>query len=187
MNYQEIIIYDFEELYDILVEISEVLKIDFVHIKKKNFSLKSILSNESNFIISKYKIVDHTNHLQLKNFPFEIDKLVQQININFLKKKFNQNSKVVIGAYLLDVNSRIISNKKLNLKLTEKEIEIITFLKNKKQKISIKQMQQSVWGYNKNLETHTVETHIHRLKKKFKEIFDDNNFLKSAKDGYYIN
>ena len=87
----------------------------------------------------------------------------------------------------MDVNSRIISNKKLNLKLTEKEIEIITFLKNKKQKISIKQMQQSVWGYNKNLETHTVETHIHRLKKKFKEIFDDNNFLKSAKDGYYIN
>ena len=84
------------------------------------------------------------------------------------------------------MNSRVISYEKKSLKLTEKEVEIILFLhsKNNPQKIDI--LQKEVWGYSENLETHTVETHVYRLRKKINEVFNDENFLISTKDGYNI-
>jgi DNA-binding response OmpR family regulator len=107
-------------------------------------------------------------------------------NIKFLKEKFYDQSFVVISNYTLDLNSRMISNNKINLKLTEKEINIILFLKkkNKPQKVSV--LQNEVWGYLSELETHTVETHIYRLRKKMIDKFGDNSFILSKNDGYII-
>ena len=79
-----------------------------------------------------------------------------------------------------------MSFEKKDLKLTEREIEIILFLNSKDKPQSIDILQKEVWGYSKNLETHTVETHVYRLRKKINEIFDDSNFLVSSKDGYKI-
>ena len=86
----------------------------------------------------------------------------------------------------LDVNSRTISYDGKELKLTEREIEIILFLNNKKKPQKINILQSEVWGYSENLETHTVETHVYRLRKKINEKFNDENFLVSSKDGYKI-
>ena len=72
------------------------------------------------------------------------------------------------------------------LSLTEKEALIISFLNNAKNAASIKELQKNVWGYKSKLETHTVETHVYRLRKKILKTFDDNNFIKSLKLGYKI-
>ena len=73
------------------------------------------------------------------------------------------------------------------LKLTEKEANIIIYLSDSKKIVDIKQLQSKVWGYNSKLETHTVETHIYRLRKKILECFKDKNFIISKKNGYEIN
>jgi DNA-binding response OmpR family regulator len=74
----------------------------------------------------------------------------------------------------------------LKLKLTEKEISIILYLFKKKTPISIKELKKNVWQYHSGIETHTVETHIYRLRKKIDKTFNDKNFILSKKDGYQI-
>ena len=103
-----------------------------------------------------------------------------------IKKNYNEKSNIKISNYNLDLNSRTISKSGLKLKLTEKEIDIILFLNNNNspQKVSI--LQNKVWGYSLKLETHTVETHIYRLRKKIADIFKDNNFIISEDEGYLI-
>jgi len=103
-----------------------------------------------------------------------------------LKLKYSEQSDVLIGKYSIDLNSRIIKNANENLKLTEREIQIILFLANSKKPQNIEKLQKKVWGHNSNLETHTVETHIYRLRKKILENFNDNNFINSTKQGYEI-
>ena len=62
----------------------------------------------------------------------------------------------------------------------------MTFLYNSKKPVKITKLQTEVWGHNSKLETHTVETHIYRLRKKMNNIFSDENFIKSSKAGYII-
>ena len=109
------------------------------------------------------------------------------ININYLKIQFNFQSEISIGDYKLDLNSREIGKNKSTLDLTERETNLIMFLKNSSKPVKINELQKEVWGYGSELETHTVETHIYRLRKKIKDKFDDNNFIISLQDGYKIN
>jgi len=112
--------------------------------------------------------------------------LIEKINVSLLKSKYSEQSDILIGKYSIDLNSRIIKNSKESLKLTEREIQIILFLKNSKEPQNIEILQKEVWSHNSNLETHTVETHIYRLRKKIFEKFNDENFINSTKQGYVI-
>ena len=112
--------------------------------------------------------------------------MIEIINVEFLKKKFNEQSEINVGIYKLNLNSRKMFNENKTLDLTEKEIDIIIFLKKSKKPVTISQLQTSVWGHNSKLETHTVETHIYRLRKKINSIFNNDNFIKSSKLGYSI-
>ena len=112
--------------------------------------------------------------------------MIEKINSNLLMQQYNFKSNINLGDYLLDLNSRIISLGNSNLKLTEREIQIILFLKKQKQPTNINRLQKEVWGYSEESETHTVETHIYRLRKKIKKSFDDQGFIKSNKKGYFI-
>ena len=96
------------------------------------------------------------------------------------------HSDIIIGAYKIDLNSRLIYRDNLSLKLTEKEINSILFLSKNKKPVSIKELQLNVWGHKSQLETHTVETHIYRLRKKIFKIFNDKNFIFSGTNGYEI-
>ena len=111
------------------------------------------------------------------SFPIKLTKLLEKINVEFLKKNFIKQSNINIGQYIININSRemILENQKL--KLTEKEIDTIIFLSKNELPIRIDELQEKVWGYQSKLETHTVETHIHRLRKKIKEKFFDDNFI----------
>ena len=113
--------------------------------------------------------------------------MLEQINIILSKINFEKKSKVSITDYILDINSRIISKKDLSLKLTEREVELLIYLNDSKHENSSEDLQKNVWKHSQDLETHTVETHIYRLRKKIKEKFQDDNFIKSTKNGYEIN
>ncbi len=187
MNNQNLIIYDFQILFDILNEIESDLNFNLINCHKKDYS-KTPFNHLKNFLtISKQKNSGLKNQIEITNFPLEIFKLVEIININFLKNKFSQQSDIDMGLYKLNFNSRTLYNNKNQLDLTEKESNIIIFLKNSSKPVTINQLQTKVWGHNSKLETHTVETHIYRLRKKITEKFNDNNFIISSKTGYIIN
>ena len=115
-----------------------------------------------------------------------INKLMEKLNISFLKNQYNNQSELIIGKYTLDLNSRKIIFKDISLNLTEKESDLLLFMKNN-EKVSLKELQKNVWGHSSGLETHTVETHIYRLRKKILKNFKDNNFIEHDKEGYYLN
>ena len=103
-----------------------------------------------------------------------------------LKQRFSFQSNINIKNYTLNLNSRVISRNENELKLTEREIEIILFLNDKKKPQNINILQKEVWSYTADLEPHTVETHIYRLRKKISDRFEDSDFILSSKEGYLI-
>tara|TARA_Y100001970_G_C14237123_1_gene862491 strand:- start:479 stop:1042 length:564 start_codon:yes stop_codon:yes gene_type:complete len=186
MNNQILIIYDFPILFDILNEIKTNFNFKLLNISKSEFSKTQFNKFENFLIISKKKILKLENQILIENFPIKITKIIETININFLKNKFNQQSEIDIGAYKLNLNSRKMFNENNELNLTEKEADIVLYLKNSQKPVTINQLQVEVWGHSSKLETHTVETHIYRLRKKISDMFNDYNFIKSSKSGYNI-
>ena len=103
-----------------------------------------------------------------------------------MKKNFNIQSSISIKSYTINQNSRVMSSKDKNLKLTEKEVNTIIYLSRFKKPVNTEELEKNVWQYQSNIETHTVETHIYRLRKKILRKFNDNNFIISKKNGYQI-
>ena len=128
----------------------------------------------------------YTTSAEIINCPFQLNNFVERINVIFLKNKFLNNSNLNILNYEINLNSKEILRDGQKLKLTEREINFILFLKNSNSPQNIKSILKSVWNYSPNLETHTVETHVHRLRKKFFLHFKDDNFIKINKKGYFI-
>ena len=184
MNNQNLVIYDFKILYEILSEINNYINFKLISVDKvSDLNLKD---QNDYLLISNKKIKNVENQITLNNFPIDIIKLIEIINVKFLKKKYSQQSDIDIGDYKLNLNSRKIFNGTKSLNLTEREANIVIYLNNSKKPVKISKLQTEVWGHNSKLETHTVETHIYRLRKKINDIFEDNNFIKSSKSGYVI-
>ena len=184
MNNQNLVIYDFKILYEILREINNYINFKLISVDKvSDLNLKD---QNDYLLISNKKIKNVENQITLNNFPIDIIKLIESINVKFLKKKYSQQSDIDIGDYKLNLNSRKIFNGTKSLNLTEREANIIIYLNNSKKPVKISKLQTEVWGHNSKLETHTVETHIYRLRKKINDIFEDSNFIKSSKSGYVI-
>ena len=184
-------------LHNILNEIKNLLSFDiqnypteeeFLKDLNKNNSLsKSTIITNSNVKFKAASVnIDKRNILVFDNFPIQLNKLIDKINIQLIKQKYDYQSKIRIKDYNLNFNSRIISKNSNELKLTEREIDIILFLKNQTEPKTIDILQNEIWHYSSDLETHTVETHIYRLRKKIKDQFNDQNFILSYKDGYSI-
>jgi len=130
--------------------------------------------------------IESSRILNLEKLPIKILKLIEKINIFFLKVNFKSQSNIFIKSYELNLNSRIISKNKKILKLTEKEILVILFLFNANNPKNINDLQKEVWKQKLTLETHTVETHIYRLRQKFLTVFNDKFFILSERLGYSI-
>ena len=191
---QNIYIINFGLLYEILNEIKEDLSFkiiefqneeDFINVDDLDIKNCLIISGISqNTLLNKN--ISKKNLLSIKNFPLQINKLVELINIQLIKLRFNNQSKIIIKSYELNLNSKFFTKDNISLKLTEKEIEIILYLSEIKKKHDVLDLQKNIWGYSLGLETHTVETHIYRLRKKISHKFNDLNFILSHKNGYYI-
>jgi len=191
---QNVFIINFNSLYEILDEIKENLSFKIIKIKneedlKNNLDLDIIdflvISKTDYKLLSNNNITDK-NLLDFNDLPLSLKKLLELINIKLIKLKFNQQSKLVIKGYALNLNAKLFSKNNLNLKLTEKEIEIILYLNDNKIKHNVADLQKNIWGYATNMETHTVETHVYRLRKKISDLFKDEKFISSHKNGYFI-
>ena len=186
MQAQNLIIYKFSELYHILKEIELDLNFNISFVDNENI-LKDAIKNLNNYlIITDRKYSNIGNQFVLNDTPVNIPKFVEKINIEFLKVQFNSQSEVKVNNYIIDLNSREMLIKNIKLKLTEKEINTIMFLSKSNKPVSVHELQEKVWSYQSNIETHTVETHIYRLRKKILNIFKDNEFIISKKNGYQI-
>jgi hypothetical protein len=194
MSNQNLIIFNFKSLYLILKELEEFLNfkiLDAPNIKDLNDNIKNLndnIKNSKNYlIISQKKMNDFDNQFVLDNIPIKISRLIEKINIQSLKTQYNDKSELKINQYTIDLNSRELIEKNIKLKLTEKEANIIVYLFQSDNSVSVDRLQFDVWGYRSKLETHTVETHVYRLRKKILKKFNDNNFIISNKNGYKIN
>ena len=186
MSVQNLIIYKFISLYHIFEELGSDLnfKILFVDDKK---SLNEKVKNLNNYlVISNKRFSDNENQIVIDKIPINIFTLVEKINIEFLKVQFNSQSELKVNNYTINLNSREMLINGIKLKLTEKEINTIIYLSKSRKPVSIDELQEKVWSYQSDIETHTVETHIYRLRKKISNIFYDNEFIVSKKNGYQI-
>ncbi len=185
MNSRILIIYEYQILYQVFNEISENLNFEIIQSNEKDLKELNYDQKNNYLIISEKKIEGVKNSLILDNLPIKFEKLIEIINIKFLKNKFLDQSDVKIGKYNLDLNSRKISFANKSLNLTERETNLIIFIKDKKN-VTIKELQKKVWDYSPDLDTHTVETHIYRLRKKMKETFGNESFILNTSKGYSI-
>tara|TARA_B100000795_G_scaffold265987_1_gene248543 strand:+ start:389 stop:979 length:591 start_codon:yes stop_codon:yes gene_type:complete len=193
---QNVYILNFDELYEIFDEVKNVLNFNVCKVsnldlqklnKENNLNLKdSIIITSFNKKNCKISTLDKKEFIILENLPIFLPNLIEKINIFFLKIKFNSQNKIYIKNYNINLNNRTIYNDDVETSLTEKEIQIIVFLLEKKTPQKISMLQNQIWHFSNDLETHTVETHIYRLRKKIKTIFGDDRFILSGENGYYF-
>ena len=186
MTTQNLIIYKFNSLYHILEELGLDLNFKITFADSKNSLKDKVIDHNNSLIITNTLHADIGNHLILDNTPINIFKLVEKINIEFLKLHFNNQSQIKVNNYNINLNSREILKNNIKLKLTEKEINTINYLFKSNKPVSIDELQAKVWSYQSDIETHTVETHIYRLRKKILISFNDKEFIISKKNGYQI-
>ena len=194
----QVFILEFNELYNILEEIKNEFNFDIINFKSEgdfsNYSKKnnidhkfsSIILNKKLGLLKSLNFVNEKNSVIFDKFPIKVSKIIDQINIHLIKQKYDLQSNIKIGTYSLNLNSREIFLKDISIDLTEKEIDILLFLNQSQKPQNIETLQKKVWNYSSDLETHTVETHIYRLRKKIKDTFNDDKFLLSSKEGYSI-
>ena len=185
MNKKKLFIYNNHILYNIFYELEEFINFKVYYIDEKN--LKSNFQDiNDNLLISSTIIKDIINQYQIDILPINFFKLLKNINFTFLKKNFKDQAKIKIGKFFIDINSRRLIYGDDFINLTEKEVNLILYLFNCKESCSIENLQKNVWGFKQDLETHTVETHVHRLRKKIEKEFGENEFIILDKKGYFI-
>ena len=182
MSSKILIIYEFNMLFEILDEIKDNLNFKLIKLDRDKIKSQNFNHYENYIIVSQIK--DNIQNSHELNLPSKINKIIEQLNVLFLGNKFSFQSKIKIGIYELDLNSRKILKNEKKLNLTERETDLLLYLKDHKL-VNLNDLQKKVWKHTSDLETHTVETHIYRLRKKFEDIFDDKNFIKHNKKGYF--
>jgi hypothetical protein len=133
---------------------------------------------------SNIKLVDEL--IDQLEMPFKILEFKKKAILLISKTKFKKNSLINLNGYIIDKNERKIKKNNIELSLSEKEVNVLILFSQSSKSINKKLVLKHVWNYSLESETHTVETHIHRLRKKILEKFSDNNFIKNDNNGYYI-
>ena len=150
------------------------------NIPKNNFPL--IIVNQS----SPLQSIKSREFIEQLNIPFRILDLEKKIISLLSKYKFNKDSLISLSSYTIDKNERKIKKNNIELQLTEKEINFLISFTKSKEPLSRNFVLKNVWNYSSGSDTHTVETHIYRLRKKILQKFNDDNFIKNNEKGYYI-
>ena len=186
MNKLNVVLLKLPTLYEILSEIKLELNFKLINFSEKNDRFKKFIEENPEVLIISPDLKGNYKNFIYYNKVFKIKNLLQQINVFLSKSNYELKSNISIGAYLIDTNSRIISKENVSLKLTGKEIDLLIYLNNSQLECSSVDLQKNVWKQSGDLETHTVETHIYRLRKKIVDMFNDNNFILNTNNGYKI-
>ena len=170
-------------------EKQNLLVIFFVSKKYESFFKKRKVNNFPSILIvesSTPKSMFCSELREQLNMPFAILEFEKKLISLIAKYKFKKNSLIQLNDYIIDKNARNIKKNNLHLKLSEKEINFLILFSKSREPISRNSVLKKVWNYSSASQTHTVETHVHRLRKKILEKFGDDNFIKNTKKGYYI-
>ena len=170
-------------------ENQNLLVIFFVDKKDLSFLSKSKINNFPSILITEPSVSKNMVITELSeqlNMPFTILELEKKIISLIAKNEFKNNSLIRLNDYIINKNERKIKKRDLELRLSEKEINFLILFSKIKEPISRNLVLKNVWNYSSESETHTVETHIHRLRKKISKKFGDDNFIKNNSKGYYI-
>ena len=170
-------------------EKQNLLTVFFVNEKNKSFFTENKMNSFPSILIVESSTPKNMFYSELReqlNMPFTILEFEKKLISLIAKYKFKKNSLIQLNEYIIDKNERNIKKNNLQLKLSEKEINFLILFSKSKKPITRNLVLKKVWHYSSESETHTVETHIHRLRKKILEKFNDNNFIKNNKKGYYI-
>ena len=198
MHSHKLHILNIPELDKIIIEIKDYFNYEVLYFNEKKDLIKKI-DEDKKFLDNSIIIVNQKDFSSLKGktnekqihcitkLPIKISNLIDQLNARLIQQNYSSQSNININKYILDINSRILKKSDNELKLTEREIDTIIFLKNENKPVKVGILQKKVWKYGDDLETHTVETHIYRLRKKIKDTFNDDSFIQSKKNGYIIN
>ena len=149
-------------------------------LKKNNFPIIMITKSTISSNILSDEFVERLN------IPFSILNLKKKIVSLSARYKFKESSLINLHGYTINKNERKIKKDNLELQLTEKEINFLILFSQNNKPLSKNFVLNNVWNYSPESDTHTVETHIHRLRKKISQKFNDNNFIKNTDKGYYI-
>ena len=203
MHKLNVLIYGSENFKSTIIEIKSYLKFNLLFSQKKLSDIDpkdfdGLISNEYNIKdipkdLNVFKILA-TNENKYKkdifdytlNLPISVKEINNVIESVAAKKKFSKNSSIQIKLYFLDKNEKKLSKDNKSITLTEKEIQLLELFLSKDEPISKNEVLSLVWHYSSDADTHTVETHIYRLRKKIKQKFNDENFILNNKNGYYL-
>ena len=193
---QKLYIINLSNFYDIISELKEHIDYELLKFENKEiffdkFKTKSISIENSILVVpeSEYNLfVKNINEDQIIKYkpPINIFKFIENLNVKFIQKKYQDQSNINVKDFFLDTNSRELKKDKIVLKLTERETDMILFLNKSKKPVNVTTLEKEIWQHSSELETHTVETHIYRLRKKIKAEFGNDDLIKSNKDGYTI-
>ena len=201
MHQLKVLILGPASFFNTLNELKPFLKFNSVKDKKSsNFDIilfheEALSSKEDNKIIynnNNLKVCVSNNKNLSNNFdaflkiPSSLEEFNSTVENVAAKKIFNKNSSIEIKKYLLNKNEKKLSKNFIEIILTEKEIQLLELFLNNKKPISKDKILSYVWNYSSDADTHTVETHIYRLRKKVKDKFLDENFIVNTKDGYSL-
>ena len=207
MHKLNILIYGPESFFSTLNELKNFLKFNLIYNKndlseiKKNLhgfifheqflqnnKLENIYNSSDCFKIlaTNKKKIELKNFDNILNLPTSIKEINDLVDKCDAKKQFNKNSSIIIKSYFLDKNEKKLKKDNKFIMLTEKEIRLLEILLKKDKAISKESILSLVWNYSLESDTHTVETHIYRLRKKISDKFSDENFIINNKEGYYI-
>ena len=165
------------------------LVVFFVNELNKNFLNKIKINNFPLILVVESSVTKNKSSGELieqLDMPFTIFDFKKRIISLIAKNEFKKNSLITLNDYSIDKNERKIKKNNLELQLSEKEINFLILFSKSKEPISRNFVLKKVWNYSSESETHTVETHIHRLRKKILEKFGDDNFIKNNNKGYFI-
>ncbi len=186
MNKFNVVILKLPILYEILTEIKLELNFNLINFNENNVQFRNFVEENPEVLIISSDQKRNFKNFILYNKVFKIKNLLQQINVFLSKSNYEVKSNISIGSYIIDTNARIISKDTLSLKLTEREIDLLIYLNKSESECSSLDLQKNVWKHSEELETHTVETHVYRLRKKILDTFKDNNFILNTKNGYKV-
>ena len=149
--------------------------------------LKEYIQNNKSIKICAGNSKDLTGgHEAILELPTTLKEINSIVENTVAKKQFNLNSSIAVKTYLLNKNEKKLSKSDDYILLTEKEVQLLELFLSNKKPISKDNILSSVWNYASDADTHTVETHIYRLRKKIIDKFMDEKFILNNKDGYYL-
>ena len=175
--------YNVQDGFVFLIFLDNLEKIKRTELKKIMFPKIFFSSNPKNFQDLKKDNLFST-FLQLPINFFDLEKIIK---LSILKFKFHFQTKVEMGQYSLDKNKRTLSLGRKNIKLTEKEQDIIVYLFGKKEGATKKDIMKDIWSYSDSVDTHTYETHLYRLRQKIQIKLKDKKFIEIKNGRYFLN